>query len=182
MTNEEIGKLKHLTADEIPQWQFTDYEITKRLDAAIPYIGAIRITSTYRTPGSSAATMSFHSYIPALAIDFVPLETPLWTVFSILQQLGFHRIGIRPDANMIHIDNGYQVGKAYEYYFLENNQGTDIGPLASQPLERLQLIPGFNDSLPIIQKYTVLSKINVSTFMLAMIPAGIYFIKKLLRR
>lgn len=125
-------------------WQKVDYSVAKKLDDAIPTIGPVTITSTWRAPSGAGSSGSLHKKNPCLAIDFKPKDASLWGVFRKLKGLAFKRIGIRPDAHMLHVDVGVEkLGKA-PYYFYEPVGGSDGGPIEQQKLSTLQGIPGFD--------------------------------------
>lgn len=121
-------------------------DLLKRFLFSIPYIGRVTVTSTWRPPGGAGGSRSFHKYVPSLAVDFVPDDRDLWSVFNKLVSLGWQRIGIRPDAHMIHLDMGVEFGLAKPYLFFEGIGGKDLGLLSRQPASRLQQIPGYSTS------------------------------------
>jgi hypothetical protein len=110
----------------------------KRLDASIEYIGAIKITSTYRPNDTGSAHQQ------GLAFDFKPLKRPLWHVYQILRALGWKRIGIDKGQGIIHVDAGDLMPKkfSFPYYFLEL-AGKDAGPISKQSAATLAAIPGY---------------------------------------
>lgn len=141
LTRSQLLSLTNISA-QLEKFQYgnIEYAIAKRLNDAIPHIGRITITSTFRKPGQAgSATRSYH--LTGRAIDFVVREKPLWIVYLTLRNLGFRRIGLRPDANMIHVDSGNG-----SYFFVEGTSGQDQGPLSRQPATRLASIPGYTDT------------------------------------
>jgi hypothetical protein len=128
--------ITHLKPADIPNWENLSIFLVKRLNDTIPYIGSIKITSTYR-PGD---TGSAHS--KKLAVDFKPLKRPLWHVYQIMRALGWQRIGIDPGQGIIHADIGEGRGYSYPYYFLEA-KGKDVGALSKQAQTALAAIPGY---------------------------------------
>lgn len=121
----------------IPHWEHIQFNIALKLNRAVPYIGPFIISSSFRTSGGG-----YHPQ--GRAFDIQP-ESPAWTVFQKLKALGFKRIGIQPLKNMLHVDDG-----AGEYYFLENSNGEDIGPLHAQPVQNLAVIPGYTSGQAVI--------------------------------
>lgn len=171
MTRLQLDNLKYLNPLTLPKWEKTDYYTASMLDHAIPYIGGIRVTSTWRPMGSSAATMSFHNRGNiCYAIDFEPLDKPMWHIFLILQSLGFRRIGLSPVQKIIHFDRGDDFGARTPYYFFEDRNGKDLGPLDAQPIRYLQNIPGYGtqpaQGPPAIMQY-LLSDDKTATLLLA---------------
>lgn len=140
MTRSQIESLKHLNTGNLKLWHLVDYDLARKFDKALDWIGSVIITSTWRDwPKGSMHTKG-------LALDFVPQTKLLWPIYLTLRALGWKRIGIRPDANMIHVDIGMEKGlKKYPYYFYEIVGGKDAGPLDKQPIERLRKIPGYTE-------------------------------------
>jgi len=147
MTQAELATLRFLNSSTLPGWQGLSYAVAKKLDDSIPYIGKIQVTST---TGGAHAPGSMH--YKGLAIDFVLKGGQrLWYVFNWLRQLGWKRIGIIKYANGLHVDVGLEAGKATgPYYFAENNNGADIGPITSQPSSYMAGVPGWNTQIPFL--------------------------------
>jgi len=149
VTRAQLNTLRFLNTLTLPNWERVNYTIAKMLDGAIPYIGAVEITSTWRPAGSSKATNSYHSRgLVSYAIDFRPLHRPLWHVYLLLKNAGFKRIGISPAQNIIHIDSGVETHRDKAYYFAEDRTGGELGTLAEQAESWLRSIPGYNTSIP----------------------------------
>lgn len=153
MTLSDFAGMNYLNPSNVIHWDRIEAAIARRLDSAIRYLGSIRITSTYRSYGKG--------YHPrGQAVDFQPTAgQKLWHIFLILKKLGFRRIGISPTQNLIHIDAG-----PGEYYFLEDGDGKDLGPItASKNAALARSIPGYG---------TEPASIQASTFPSATAPAG----------
>ncbi len=178
MTEAQLKTLIHLNKSNLPYWWKVNYTVAKMLDDAILYMGTIKVTSTWRQKGSSAASASFHSYNESYAIDFKPVSRPMWHDFILLQEVGFKRIGLSPGQGIIHVDvaNKYFAKYGKEYLFFEDANGRDLGPLINQPLSNLKQIPGFN-TYPVIGPIETAVTNTGDRALAALIPIGVLLAK-----
>lgn len=177
MTAEQYAKLKTVLGT-FSNWDKLDYAVAKKLADAVPYIGRVRITSTWR----SGTGGSMHQRTPALAIDFAPLQRPMWHVMQILRSLGWNRIGLSPAQNILHVDIGLDRGVATgPYFFYEDSNGKDKGPLTSQSAATLAAIPGYGTTADITAVASItpaLSKFDPKTLLLVALSLG-YAVSKI---
>jgi len=140
----QIAQLHNLDAHAIPALDRMDGYIVLKLDKALPFIGPVIITSTYRPDDAG----SMHQF--GYAIDFVSQSRePLGHILTKLIQLGFKRIGVMPEKRMFHIDSGVEHKKAQPYIFLEDTAGNDLGPLSAFPPDEVaSMIPGYGEEGP----------------------------------
>jgi len=143
MLSQEFSQfnITYLKPADIPDWQHMNIYTIKRLNDSIQYIGRIKITST---TGGAHATNSTH--YKGLAVDFHPIDRPLWHVYQIMRALGWKRIGIDAGQGIIHADTGELQGYSAPYYFLEL-AGADKGPLDKAGETQLAAIPGYQNPI-----------------------------------